>query len=134
MLAGDLPNNGWVIRDAAENDVEGAAQGLLSRETPQDPPETTLPHLVLRFDGTGAPPPPAPDPGGPATLACGDVVLESVVLQNDLLNCLGEGLVIGAPDIEVDLNGHTSPAAPWSNPARRTACSPASATAGTATS
>ena len=31
----------------------------------------------------------------------------SIVLQNDLIGCLGEGLVIGAPDIEVDLNGHT---------------------------
>jgi CSLREA domain-containing protein len=107
MLAGGLTNNGWVIRDAVEDDVEGAEQAFLSRETPQDPPTVTLPQLVLRFDASGTPPPPAPTPGGPATLACGDVVTESIVLQNDLLNCLGEGLVIGAPNIEVDLNGHT---------------------------
>ena len=107
MLAGDLANNGWLIRDAVEDDLEGAEQGFLSRETAQDPPAVTLPQLVLRFDASGTPPPPAPTPGAPATLACGDVVTESIVLQNDLLNCLGEGLVIGAPNIEVDLDGHT---------------------------
>jgi CSLREA domain-containing protein len=107
MLAGGLTNNGWVIRDAVEDDVEGGEQAFLSRETPQDPPTVTLPQLVLRFVASGTPPPAPPEPGGPAMLACGDVVTESIVLQNDLLNCLGEGLIIGAPDIEVDLNGHT---------------------------
>jgi CSLREA domain-containing protein len=107
MLDGTLANNGWQVRDAGEDDAEGAEQGFLSRETPQDPPTVTLPQLVLRFEPSGNPPPPPPPSGGPATLACGDVVTTSIVLQNDLLNCLGEGLVIGAPDIEVDLNGHT---------------------------
>ncbi len=107
MLAGGSPNNGWLIRDAVEDDEAGAEQSFVSRETPQDPPAVTLPQLVLRFDASGTPPPPPPGPGEPATLACGDVVTESIVLQNDLLDCLGEGLVIGAPDIEVDLNGHT---------------------------
>ncbi len=107
ILSGDLANNGWQIRDAVEDDVEGAEQWFASSESPQDPPENTLPQLILRFDGTGAPPPPAPPSGTPATLACGDVVTESVVLQNDLTGCLGEGLVVGAANIEIDLNGHT---------------------------
>ncbi len=35
------------------------------------------------------------------------MITESIVVANDLLGCMGEGLVIGAPNIVVDLNGHT---------------------------
>jgi len=107
VIAGERPSNGWLIRDAAEGDVLGAEQSFLSRETPQSPPETTLPQLVLRFEAGDTPPPPPPPSGEPVTLSCGDTVTESIVLQNDLVNCLGEGLIVGAPDIEIDLNGHT---------------------------
>jgi CSLREA domain-containing protein len=106
MLSGG-PNHGWLIRDAVENDPEGADQAFLSRETPQDPPPITLPQLVLRFEADTSPPSAPPPPGTPATLTCGQVITQSTVLQNDLLGCLGEGLVIGAPNIELDLNGHT---------------------------
>ena len=107
MLDGSLPNHGWQIRDAVEDEVDGAGQAFHSRETAQDPPVNTLPQLVLRFTATGTPPPPPPGTGTPGNVVCGQVLTASIVLQNDLIGCLGEGLVIGAPDIEVDLNGHT---------------------------
>jgi hypothetical protein len=42
-----------------------------------------------------------------APLSCGDTVTHDTTLTADLLNCQGDGLVIGADDITVDLNGHT---------------------------
>ena len=42
-----------------------------------------------------------------APIACGSVVTRSVVLTRDLLGCQGDGLVIGASGITVDLGGHT---------------------------
>jgi parallel beta-helix repeat protein len=41
------------------------------------------------------------------TVACGQTLTHSVRLANDLTNCSGHGLVIGADGITVDLNGHT---------------------------
>jgi large repetitive protein len=38
---------------------------------------------------------------------CGQVLSASITLSNDLLACAGDGLVIGAGGITVDLNGHT---------------------------
>ena len=46
-------SHGWVIRDANENDPDGGDQAFLSREMPQDPPDQTLPMLVLRYEATG---------------------------------------------------------------------------------
>jgi parallel beta-helix repeat protein len=37
---------------------------------------------------------------------CGQVLTRSITLSNDLLACAGDGLVIGAGGITVDLNGH----------------------------
>jgi len=42
----------------------------------------------------------------PAALACGDTITTDVTLSQDLLNCPGAGLVIGADDVTLDLNGH----------------------------
>jgi hypothetical protein len=47
---------------------------------------------------------------GPALaqpLQCGDTVIQDTTLTNDLLDCHGDGLIIGADGITVDLNGHT---------------------------
>jgi hypothetical protein len=41
------------------------------------------------------------------TVNCGQTLTHSVKLANDLTNCPGDGLVIGADNITVDLNGHT---------------------------
>jgi parallel beta-helix repeat protein len=38
---------------------------------------------------------------------CGDTVTSDTRLDSDLVNCSGPGLVIGADDITIDLNGHT---------------------------
>ncbi|MFE7135543.1 nitrous oxide reductase family maturation protein NosD [Streptomyces sp. NPDC057638] len=42
-----------------------------------------------------------------APLACGQTITTSVVLAADLLNCPGDGLVVGRRGITIDLNGHT---------------------------
>src|SRR3954452_16738595 len=39
-------------------------------------------------------------------VGCGSVLTRSTVLQTDLLDCPGNGLVIGADGITVDPNGH----------------------------
>jgi parallel beta-helix repeat protein len=46
---------------------------------------------------------------GPAfatTVVCGQVITQDTHVTNDLTNCPGNGLVIGAPNIELDLGGH----------------------------
>jgi nitrous oxidase accessory protein NosD len=40
-------------------------------------------------------------------LTCGTVVTTDVRLRADLVACPGPGLVVGAPDITIDLGGHT---------------------------
>src|SRR6266550_1203166 len=40
-------------------------------------------------------------------VACGQVIMHSIHLRNDLIDCPGPGLVIGANHIKVDLDGHT---------------------------
>ena len=41
------------------------------------------------------------------TVGCGTVLTSSVVLTRDLVDCSGDGLVVGADGITVDLGGHT---------------------------
>ena len=43
----------------------------------------------------------------PETVSCGQTLTHSVKLANDLTNCPSNGLVVGADDVTVDLNGHT---------------------------
>src|SRR5690348_15511399 len=38
---------------------------------------------------------------------CGDTLTQSTKLDHDLVNCPGDGIVIGAHNITLDLNGHT---------------------------
>ena len=49
--------------------------------------------------------------GAGVTLAnhvvCGQTITADTTLDFDLTNCPGDGIVIGAPNIELDLNGHT---------------------------
>jgi parallel beta-helix repeat protein len=101
-------SHGWQIRDSKESDpLEGGEHSFISREALQDPPPLTQPQLVLRYDADAAPPPPPPVPATePTTVSCGQVITESTLVANDLTTCLGEGLVIGASDIVLDLGGH----------------------------
>ncbi len=101
------PNHGWIVRDAVEEDATGAEQTFVSSEAVREPP--TPPQLVLRFEPAGTPAPPAPpEPGAtPTPVVCGQVVTESIRLANDLAGCMGEGLVVGAPDLVIDLDGHS---------------------------
>ena len=48
----------------------------------------------------------------PEVVTCGQTLTHSVKLARDLTNCPGNGLVIGANRITVDLNGHTVDGAP----------------------
>ena len=51
--------------------------------------------------------PPAAD-GAPAVrVTCGQIITTDTKLANDLLGCPRHGLIIGADDITLDLNGHT---------------------------
>jgi hypothetical protein len=50
----------------------------------------------------------------PAALHCGQTLTHNVKLTADLLDCPGDGLVIGADEITVDLNGHTIDGVPAS--------------------
>ena len=43
----------------------------------------------------------------PAGLECGDTITADTTLDRDLTGCPSNGLVIGADDITLDLNGHT---------------------------
>ena len=46
-------------------------------------------------------------PPTPSSVSCGQLITESALVTNDLLDCLGNGLVIGASGITLDLDGHT---------------------------
>jgi parallel beta-helix repeat protein len=50
---------------------------------------------------------PAAAKSPPSTVKCGDTLTRSVKLTADLTDCPGDGLLIGAAGIKVDLNGHT---------------------------
>ena len=105
MLEGN-GGHGFLIRDAGEASEEGAGgHGFYSREKGQ---AGTAPELVIRFSapGTGEPAGP-PEPPAAAEVVCGQVLTASTLVTNDLSGCLGDGLVIGAPRIIVDLGGHT---------------------------
>ncbi len=108
MLSGGMPNYGFLMRDAAENDPQGAEQVFSSKDTIADSPQG--PQLQLRFAPTdpNAPAPPRPAaPTVPTTVACGQTITESTLVGNDLIDCPAEGLVIGASNIMLDLGGHT---------------------------
>ena len=40
------------------------------------------------------------------SISCGDLIYGDIILTNDLLGCLGNGLIIGADDIILDCDGH----------------------------
>jgi hypothetical protein len=40
-------------------------------------------------------------------VACGDTITQDTTLDSDLIDCPDSGLVIGAPNVTLDLNGHT---------------------------
>ena len=40
-------------------------------------------------------------------VSCGDTIVADTTLDSDLVDCPGNGIVIGADDIALDLNGHT---------------------------
>jgi parallel beta-helix repeat protein len=42
-----------------------------------------------------------------AVLTCGQTITQSTVLDNDLTGCANNGIVVGANNITLDLNGHT---------------------------
>jgi parallel beta-helix repeat protein len=43
----------------------------------------------------------------PVRVSCGETITTDTKLANDLTNCPRHGIVIGAPNITLDLNGHT---------------------------
>jgi parallel beta-helix repeat protein len=59
----------------------------------------TVPALIPAAQASSSP--------APVTVSCGETLTRSATLANDLLNCPGNGLVIGASHITIDLDGHT---------------------------
>jgi parallel beta-helix repeat protein len=51
---------------------------------------------------------------GAAVLSCGQTITQNTVLENDLTGCTNNGIVIGANNITLDLNGHTVAGTPAS--------------------
>lgn len=49
----------------------------------------------------------APADARQAPLTCGATITSDTTLQSDLTNCQGNGIIIGADDVTLDLNGHT---------------------------
>lgn len=62
--------------------------------------------LVGLVVGSGLAAGPAGAGVGPPPLSCGVVVTTSVVLQNDIGPCHEDGIIVGADNITIDLNGH----------------------------
>ena len=58
---------------------------------------------LLALSGVTAAAGQSPPPG----LACGDTITADTTLDRDLTNCPSNGIIIGADDITLDLNGHT---------------------------
>ena len=44
---------------------------------------------------------------GPATLACGTTIYQDTTLANNVGPCQGDGVILGASNISLNLNGHT---------------------------
>ena len=40
-------------------------------------------------------------------VSCGDTITADTTLDSDLVDCPNNGIVIGADDVTLDLNGHT---------------------------
>src|SRR5262245_4910343 len=56
-------------------------------------------------------------PAAAGAVECGEVLTEDTVLEVDLLNCPGDGLVVGAGGIRIDLGGHLlQGSGSWPNP------------------
>jgi CSLREA domain-containing protein len=101
-------NHGFLIRDAVEEDEAGASSTFASRHADQDPTQpATLPQLVLRFGGPGETDPGPPPAPVEANVTCGQIITASVRLLNSLTDCPADGLVVAAPNVHIDLNGHT---------------------------
>jgi large repetitive protein len=100
----DGSNRGFLIRDAAEGTESGGSHAFHSREKGDG---GTEPHLAIRFAPPGSGPPPTPPAPVPSAMTCGQIIERSTLVTNDLINCPGDGLVIGAAAIILDLGGHT---------------------------
>ena len=101
----DGGDHGFLIRDAAEGGEAGGDHGFHSRENGDAGTAATL-RISFAAPGSGELPGP-PLPPTPASVSCGDVLTQSTLVTNDLSGCPGDGLVVGAPRIIVDLGGHT---------------------------
>src|SRR5688500_672986 len=49
----------------------------------------------------------AASPAAATHVQCGDVITQDTTLDSDLVDCPGDGLVIGASNITLDVAGHT---------------------------
>lgn len=67
-----------------------------------------IPTLAAAFAATAILAPAAHAKPAPlTTVHCGQVITKSIRVANDLSGCGAAGLVVGAPRVTIDLNGHT---------------------------
>ncbi|HEV2951946.1 MAG TPA: right-handed parallel beta-helix repeat-containing protein, partial [Actinomycetota bacterium] len=45
-------------------------------------------------------------PPVPREVTCGEIIVQSIILQNDLIDCIGHGIIVGTHGITIDLDGH----------------------------
>lgn len=62
-------------------------------------------NLVIRSVAAGTPPP--PPPVTKKTASCGMTVTQNLTLADDIGPCPGDGVIIGADGVHLNLNGHT---------------------------
>ena len=65
----------------------------------------SLPKLLAVLGAVAAFQNPTP-PALASQVRCGDVITQDTRLEADLVNCPGDGIVIGADHVALDLNGH----------------------------
>jgi large repetitive protein len=97
----DLDGSGFVSCTSPK-DYTGLSEGQHTFQVrATDPTGNTDPTpATFTWNVLGSIPPPTPAP-------CGLEVTESLMLAEDMLDCPGDGLVIGADNVNVDLNGKT---------------------------
>jgi hypothetical protein len=102
-------HHGWWLRSKGGPDAQTAVGPVPARPEGCCPPVTedvvsramALALVVAEFTVVGA--------GQAFTrqMGCGDTITTDMTLDSDLVNCPNNGIVIGADNITLDLNGYT---------------------------
>ena len=95
---------GFQIRDEDDGTPDGHQHVFHAKEKREHPPQLVVRYAAPVDDDDQAPPPAEPVP---TVVRCGQELTASTLVTNNLGNCQGNGLVVGAPNIIIDLGGRT---------------------------